>query len=63
MIPTAADLGSIGAVSTFPIIGEPTSSEFNHECREGESDDLIFVNRDPVINQVIFKTAKDPRNF
>ena len=53
----------LGANGLFPIMREPTGSEFCHEFREGKCRKPFTVDRNPVVDKVIFETTKDPRNL
>ena len=38
---------------------EPTCPEFNHEVVKGESGETCSIDRNPVVDEIIFKTAED----
>ena len=42
---------------------EPASSELRHEVGEAEGGETFAIDRYPVIDEVIFKATKDPRNL
>ena len=42
---------------------EPTRTEFSHEFWKGESRESFSVDRDPVVDKVVFKTAEDMGDF
>ena len=49
--------------SLFPVVWEPTSTEFNHKVREGEGHEMILVDQDPIIDKVVLKAPKDMGDF
>ena len=49
--------------SLFPVVWEPTSTEFDHKVREGEGRETIPVDQDPITDKVVLKAPEDTGDF
>ena len=42
---------------------KPTCPEFHHEVSERESGEAVSIDRNPVVDEVVFKTSENARDF